>query len=69
MALGAQVIHFMRLDLLDDPYQIGRIGKIAVVHKKAYILFVGIMVKMVHPGGVERGGPTLNTVDFVALFQ
>ena len=69
MALGTQVIDFIRLDLLDDPDQIGGIGQIAVVHKKAHILFVWIVVKVVHPGGVERRGPALDTVDFVALIQ
>jgi hypothetical protein len=34
-----------------------------------HILFVGIAVKMVDPGGVEGRGPTLDTMDFIALLQ
>jgi hypothetical protein len=39
------------------------------VHVKADILFVGVAVQMVHPGGVERRGPAFNAMDLVTLFN
>jgi len=37
------------------------------VHKEADMLFMEILVKMIHPGGIERGRPTFDAVDFVAF--
>jgi hypothetical protein len=37
------------------------------MHEEADMLFVEILVKMIHPGGIERRRPTLDTVDFVAF--
>ena len=57
MALGSQVIDFVRLYLLDNANQVGGIGEIPVVHKKVDLRFMGVLIKMVNPGGVKRGGP------------
>ena len=51
MALGGQVIDFVRLDVPDNADQVGGIGEIAVVHEETDMLFVEILVKMIHPGG------------------
>ena len=69
MALGGQVVNFIRLDILDDADQVGGIGEIAVVHEEADMLFVEILEKMIHPGGIERRRPTLDAVDFVAFAE
>jgi len=53
MALSCKVVDLVRLDFLDDPYEIGGIGKISIVHAKKHILLVRISIKMINPPCVE----------------
>lgn len=53
MALGAQVVDLIRLQLLNDPDQIGAVGEVAIVQGQARIIFVGILVEMIDAGCVE----------------
>lgn len=54
MALRAEIVDLVGLDLLDDANQVGGIGEVAVVQDEAPILFVGILVKMIDALGVEK---------------
>ena len=69
MALSGQVIYLIRLDLLHDSDQIGRIGHIAIVHKKMDIPFMGVFIKMIHSGRVKRGGPPLYPMNLVPFLE
>jgi hypothetical protein len=55
------------LHLLDDADEVGRIRQIAVVQMQPDAVLVWILIKMIDPVGIERGGAALDTVDFVAF--
>ena len=41
MALSREIVDFVRLDLLDDAYQIGRIGEVAIVQLESHMFLGG----------------------------
>ena len=49
MALCTKVVDLIRLNLLNDPNQIGAVGQIAVMQNQTRIRFMGILVKVVNP--------------------
>ena len=69
MALGSQVINFIGLDFLDNACQIRAVRQIAVMQLEADIFFMRILVKMIHPLGVEQRGTPLDAMHFISLFQ
>ena len=69
MALRAQVIDFIGAYIGKQAGKRGGIRKIGVVQKQSRARFVKVAVYMIHAVGVERRGPTLETVDFVILCQ
>ena len=69
MALGAKVINLIGLHLLHDPNQVGAVGQVPVVEHQPWILFMGILVKMINPVGVEAAGPALDAVHLVTLLK
>ena len=54
VALCRQIIDFVRLHLLDDPDQIGRVGQIPIMQFEPHIFLVRILVKMIDAIGIER---------------
>ncbi len=48
MALGSQVVYLIRLDLLDDPDQVGGIGQIAVVQDEVSVFGVRVLVEVIY---------------------
>ena len=69
MALGAEVINLIGLHLLDDPDEVGAVGKVAVVEHQARIAYMGILVEVVNPAGVEAAGTPLDPMNLVALLK
>lgn len=74
MALGAEVVNHIRLHLLDDPDQVGAVGEVAVVEGELRGLallppFVGVLVEVIHPAGIERGAAPLDPMHLVTLLQ
>jgi hypothetical protein len=69
MALSAKVVNLIRLDFLNDFDQIAAICEIAVVENKPRVLFMGVLVKVIDPAGVETAGPAFDPVDVVSLGQ
>ena len=67
MALGGEIVDFVRLGLLDDADQIGRIGHVAVVEEERHAGFMRIMEQMIDPFRVERGGAPFGAVDRIAF--
>lgn len=46
-----------------------RIRKVAVVQVEACVLYMGVLIDLLDPACVERGGAALDAVDFVSLLQ
>ena len=53
MALGRQVIDFVRLHLLHQADQVGGVGQVAVVQEKPHAGLVQVLVEMVDTPGIE----------------
>ena len=64
-----EVVDFVRLHLLDNPDQVGRIGQVPVMQDKIAMFYMGILVKVIDAIGVEQRRPALDTVDDVILLQ
>ena len=55
VALGAQVVDLVRLDLMQVPDQRRRVGQVSVVQEEPGARFVRVVVEVVDPPGRERG--------------
>eukprot|EP01022_Parablepharisma_sp_SALTPOND_P036279 TRINITY_DN9838_c0_g1_i1.p1 TRINITY_DN9838_c0_g1~~TRINITY_DN9838_c0_g1_i1.p1 ORF type:complete len:1069 (-),score=237.17 TRINITY_DN9838_c0_g1_i1:780-3986(-) len=69
VALRGQIVDFVRLGLLDDANQRGRIGHVAVMQEKAHPGFVTVAIQVVDPIGVEQAGAALDPVDDIAFVE
>ena len=69
MALGAEVIDLIGLNLLNDSLQVAAVAQVAVVQREAWIQLVWILIKVIDTSGVEAAGPALYAVYGIALFQ
>ena len=69
VALGAEVVDFVGLDLLNDADEVAGVGEIAVVQLEPSLGDMGILINVVDALGVERGGAPLDAVDNVAFFE
>ena len=69
MALGGKVVNFIRLRILDDPNEVGSVRHVPVVHGKAQLLLVRILIKMIDPPGIERGRAPLQAMNDIALVE
>ena len=67
MALRAQIIDFVRLYLVHDPRQVRGIGQVSIMEFEAGCGRVGILVYMIDPLRVERGGAPLDTVNLITF--
>jgi hypothetical protein len=48
---------------------VGRVGQVAVVQEEADVFFVGVVIEVIDPRGVEGGRAPLHAVDPVSLAQ
>ena len=70
MALGAKITNLIRLNLLNNPDQVGAVGEIAVLQHQARVALVRILVEVIDPGGgVETAGPALDPMHHINLLQ
>ena len=69
MALSSEVVSLIRLHLLNDAYQIGADGEVAVLENQVGITLVGVLEEVIGTDGVERGGASFDAVQLVALLQ
>jgi hypothetical protein len=53
VALGREIVDLVRLALLHDADQIGRIRHVSVVQDEARILFVRILIDVLDAAGIE----------------
>ena len=68
MALGGEIVDFLRRSAFQNPVEIAGIGEVAVVEEKALPVDGRIIVKMINAAGVERGTAPNHSVDDVTLF-
>ena len=69
MAVGTKVVDLIGLHLLDDPDQVGAICEIAVMKDQPGVVLMGVLIKVIDPGGVETACSSLNPMHFVALLK
>jgi hypothetical protein len=65
MALGAKIIDFVRLDVLQDTRQVRTVGQIPVVQLKPRVIDMGIGVDMVDALRVEQRRAPLDTMNLI----
>jgi hypothetical protein len=53
MTLSPKVVNFVGLDFLYYPYEIGRVGKVAIMQAEVNIGLVRILVYMIDPFRIE----------------
>ena len=53
MALGGEVVDFIRLGLLNDPDQVCGIRHVPIVEHEALVLFVGVLIEMLDPARIK----------------
>lgn len=69
MALCGKVVDLVRLCLLHDPQQIGRVDHIAIVEDEARMGFMWILIDVLDTTGVKRRGSPLDTMHRIAFAQ
>ena len=69
VALGAEVIHLIWLDVVDDIRYLFRIRQIAVMEYHPRIALVEVPEHVVYPCGVERAGSSDDAVNLIPLGQ
>jgi hypothetical protein len=69
VALGAEVVDLVGLELVEELGQRRRVGQVPVVGEKADARLVRVVVEVIDPVGVEARGTADDAVDLVALLQ
>ena len=69
MTLRREIVDFVRLDLLNDANQVRRVCEVAVMKCQPHVDFVGILIEMIYPIGIEQGGAALDPVDDVSFSE
>jgi hypothetical protein len=69
VALRGEIVDLVRLGLLDNVDQRGRVGHVPVVEDEAPVGIVRVLVQVIDAVGVKQAGAALDAVDGVALVQ
>ena len=69
MALGCEIVDFIRLGLLHDADQVRGIGHVAVMQLELLVLDVRVFVDVFDAAGIEARGAPLDSVYDVSLGQ
>jgi hypothetical protein len=69
MALRAEVINFVRLQLVEKLHKVDRIAEVAVVEEHSNAIHVGISVQVIDARGVKCAGAANDPVNFIALLK
>ena len=69
MGLGGPMRYLVGFDLFDDVNQAGGISQVAVVQDEITIRFVGTLVNMIDPIGVEQRGSPLDAMNLIPLLK
>ena len=69
MALRAQIVDFVRVQIVEERGKRAAVCKIGIVQEKAVVGLVKIAEDVIDSIGVEAGRATLEAVNFVAFCQ
>ena len=69
MALGPEMIDFIRLQLIEQFYQIYRVCQISVVQEEPDPMDVRILVEVIDPRGIKRAGPPDDSMHLISFVQ
>lgn len=69
VTLRGEVVHFVRLDVVDEPHEVRAVRKIAVMQEHPHVVDVGILIEIFDPARVERAGAADEAVNLIALAQ
>ena len=69
MALGAEVVDFIRTQIIEKFCHLGRIGQISVVKEEPCSVDVGVGIEMINTAGIEGGSTSDDAVDLVSLLK
>ncbi len=69
MALSAEMIDLIRLQIINELHQVHAIGQVAVVEKKFHAVDMRIRVNVVDAGRVECARAADDAVDFIAFIE
>ena len=69
MAHGRQVVYLIRLNFLNQPYQVRAVGHVSEVHEKLGPVDMRIFIQVVNAVCVEHRGSSFQPVHCVTLFQ
>ncbi len=67
MALGGEIVNFLRLNLAEQPRQGAGIGQVAIMEEQPVFSQVRVGVNAVQPAGVEGAGAADQAVNLVAF--
>lgn len=67
--LGSEVVDLVRLHLLDDAHQRGRVGQVTVVQDELAVIDVRVFVQVVDAVGIEERSAALDAVHLVTLLE
>src|SRR4030095_14914178 len=67
MALGGEIIDFLRLNFAHQTSQRAGVGKVAVMQEETIVADVGVFVDGIEATGVEGAGASDDAMDFIAL--
>ncbi len=69
VAHGGEVVDLVRLHLLNDADQVGRVGHVAVVEPQPYPGRMRVLVEMVDAIRIEQRGAALDAMHLISLAQ
>ncbi len=69
MAHGSEIVYLIRLNLLNDADEVGRIGQIAIVEEETAIGRVWILIDMIYAIRVEERGTPFKAMDDIPLLK
>jgi hypothetical protein len=69
MALGGQIVYFIRFDVVDQMGKLPGIGKVSVMQEKPYATDMRVGIDMIYSAGIEGAGAADQSVNFIPFGQ
>ena len=69
MTLRRQIVHFVRVDVMDKAHEIRTVAEIAIMEEELHAIDMRILIEVIDAPRVERARTADNAVDFIALAE